>query len=569
MDPLVYKPQYNTSWALIIGINNYQYINPLSYACNDANAISDLLKDDFDFPNNQVIVLKNDQATKDAILRAYHSLSQKAGHPDDRVLVFYAGHGHTLQGARGSIGFLVPFDGNPDDTSSLIRWDDLTRHAELIPAKHLLFIMDACYSGLAMQRGLPLGPQRFLTNMLQRPSRQVITAGKANEAVADGGGPQGENSIFTGYLIEGLRGAAVDQHGVLTATALMHYVYSNVAQDPFSRQTPHYGHIDGDGDFVFKTPEGLSSGSPQQQDYLLRPPIEHPEVSTAQEPAPNRRSYLITNGYGDPTHPNFGSNQLSVNLGQQRYTEDGQRELIKAYSWLSVVIEPASPQPLTVNIQKKSQELKGFIYANPEPYKQFQLPRKIRTTSASAVFYDETDYVANGHWGKYFVLNKEGNIEYAVADRPLFYTRKTQGCFSYVQVVGTVWRFLFFAKYILESVGYLSGALLTVNLVGTKGTILDDFSNIPGENNQRWRQPLSPDFFFYSDNPTGPKHPLECSEQNLQVRLPIIIGSMNEDSVKEVVVELAEQLGLAYNHQSSPRCFNYNTDIFPWEQFRS
>ena len=66
---------------------------------------------------------------------------------DDRIVVFFAGHGLTRPGFRGEVGFLVPVDGDTDDLSSLIRWDDLTRNAELIIAKHVLFMMDACYGG--------------------------------------------------------------------------------------------------------------------------------------------------------------------------------------------------------------------------------------------------------------------------------------------------------------------------------------------------------------------------------------------------------------------------------------
>jgi uncharacterized caspase-like protein len=219
------QPWYRNSWALIIGINAYHHVAPLSYACNDADAIASTLVNELGFPRETVTVLKDDAATKQAILDAYLNFHYKAIDLNDRVFVFFAGHGITISGARGPIGHLVPVDADLDNLSSLIRWDELTRNAELIPAKHILFIMDACYSGLATQRATPPGTQRFLSDMLQRHARQVLTAGKADETVADGGGPQGKNSIFTGYLLEGLSGAASDKHGVLTANGLMHYVY--------------------------------------------------------------------------------------------------------------------------------------------------------------------------------------------------------------------------------------------------------------------------------------------------------------------------------------------------------
>jgi uncharacterized caspase-like protein len=212
----IYQPKYNDSRALIIGINKYTHVSPLEIARADAESILTVLTEHLGFPEAKIAVLLDEQATKAEITRrflAFESLS-----PDDRLFVFFAGHGMTVPGQRGQVGYLVPVDGNPDDKSTLIRWDELTRNSEIIPAKHILFVMDACYSGLAIQRATSLGEQRFVSDMLQRFSRQVITAGKADETVADGGGPTGKNSIFTGYLLEGLQGKVANEKGILTAS---------------------------------------------------------------------------------------------------------------------------------------------------------------------------------------------------------------------------------------------------------------------------------------------------------------------------------------------------------------
>jgi len=118
--------------------------------------------------------------------------------------------------------------------------------------------MDACYGGLAVLRSLPAGSMRFLKDMMLRHSRQVLTAGKADETVADRGGPLPDHSIFTGHMIEGMRGKAASG-GVLTANGLMQYVYRMVGRDAGSQQTPHYGWLDGDGDFIFLAPETSES----------------------------------------------------------------------------------------------------------------------------------------------------------------------------------------------------------------------------------------------------------------------------------------------------------------------
>jgi hypothetical protein len=94
---------------------------------------------------------------------------------------------------------------------------------------------------------------RFLGDMLKRHARQVLTAGKADEVVADGGGVRPGHSLFTAHLLNGLEGAAATKEGVITANGVMAYVYEKVGRDEHSHQTPHFGYVAGDGDFVFDT----------------------------------------------------------------------------------------------------------------------------------------------------------------------------------------------------------------------------------------------------------------------------------------------------------------------------
>ena len=248
----IYEPKYRRSHALVIGINSYRRVQPLAHAQNDATAFARVLLERFQFAEDNVTVLTDADATKERISSAFLKYARSdAVAGDDRIVVFFAGHGHTVSGRRGETGFLVPVDGDPADLSTLIRWDSLTRDADLIPAKHMFFVMDACYGGLALTRSpLQAGSMRFLRDMLRRFSRQVLTAGKADEAVTDANGPRSGHSLFTGHLLDALEGGATTEE-VITASGVMTYVYQRVARDPYSRQTPHCGFFDGDGDFVF------------------------------------------------------------------------------------------------------------------------------------------------------------------------------------------------------------------------------------------------------------------------------------------------------------------------------
>ena len=225
MYELIFKSEYKNSWALIIGINNYS-IGPLSYATNDAIAVAELLKKKFIFPEKNITLLLDEEAKRANIMSSLAKFSKENIDYDDRIIFFFAGHGWTFESIRGEVGYLVPVDGDLEDLSTLIRWDDLTSNAEIIKAKHIFFIMDACYGGLAITRSLNTGSMRFLKDMLRRYSRQVLTAGKANEPVADSGGPVPNHSIFTGHLLQGLDSEAVNSDGIFRQQdTLMAYVY--------------------------------------------------------------------------------------------------------------------------------------------------------------------------------------------------------------------------------------------------------------------------------------------------------------------------------------------------------
>ena len=172
------------------------------------------------------------------------------------MFVFFAGHGVTRKLPSGkSQGYIVPVDAAAQSfQSQAISMTNLQDASDAIPAKHVLFVMDACYSGLALTRGgaAGAGPDRrqYLMEITRRQAREVLTAGGGDEQVADNG--PGGHSIFTWTLLQGLEGKAdLDGDGVITATELAAYVAPGVSS--LSRQTPVFGHLVGSegGDMAF------------------------------------------------------------------------------------------------------------------------------------------------------------------------------------------------------------------------------------------------------------------------------------------------------------------------------
>src|SRR5436309_2762391 len=164
----LYQPKYSNSWALIIGIDKYRYAPPLGHARADAEGVARVLRERFAFTESNLTLILDDAATRQSILTAFtRYATDPSVSEDDRIFVFFAGHGHTVTGKRAEVGFLIPVDGQIGELASLIRWDELTRNADLIPAKHVFFVMDACYGGLALpRRPFPPGSMRVRTDSL-------------------------------------------------------------------------------------------------------------------------------------------------------------------------------------------------------------------------------------------------------------------------------------------------------------------------------------------------------------------------------------------------------------------
>jgi peptidoglycan/xylan/chitin deacetylase (PgdA/CDA1 family)/tetratricopeptide (TPR) repeat protein len=275
--PAAMEAPYRESWAAVIGIDNYQNWPKLRYAANDAQGVRDLLVQKYKFKPQNVFLLLNQDATRQNIQSL---LGDKLGNPEmvkreDRVFVFFAGHGATRKLPSGrELGYIIPVDADLSNyqgqSISMTNFQDI---AESIPAKHLLFVMDSCYSGLALTRGGSVaGSQNYVQEIARREARQMFTAGGADQQVADNG-PNG-HSIFTWTLLQALDGRAdLNGDGIITATELAAYVSPMVSS--LSHQTPAFGNLPGSegGDFIFDLKhdsEFLSSSSNQLGDDAIR-----------------------------------------------------------------------------------------------------------------------------------------------------------------------------------------------------------------------------------------------------------------------------------------------------------
>ena len=280
---------YRDSHALVIGINSYTAWPKLSHAVRDAQAVRESLVTRFGFKADNVTLLTDADATRANILKALNDRfgDAKRVKRDDRVFVFFAGHGSTRKLPSGrEVGYIVPVDAGLNDLQAdAIAMPQLQEVAEAITAKHALFVIDACYSGLGLTRGGAAGADsNFARTNARRIGRQMMTAGGADQQVADDG--PGGHSVFTWTLLQALGGKAdLNGDGLITATELAAYVAPAVSA--IAHQTPAFGSLPGSegGEFVFELPQtaepALSGAVAQLDDKASQLAAKLDEASTA------------------------------------------------------------------------------------------------------------------------------------------------------------------------------------------------------------------------------------------------------------------------------------------------
>ncbi len=238
---------YGESKALVIGIDDYNQGWPrLSNAVRDARLVAEALE-----RNGFEVDVKTDLDSRDleSALKEFFLLEGEA--EDARLFVWFAGHGHTMDGE----GYLIPSDAPHPDAGarfklkalSMRRFGEWVRGAN---AKHALAVFDSCFSGTIFKSGRST-PPAAVTRATTLPVRQFLTSGDADQEVLDDGRFR---KLFV-RAINGEEPADLNRDGYLTGSELGMYLTDRLTNLSESRQTPRYGKLlDEDydrGDFVF------------------------------------------------------------------------------------------------------------------------------------------------------------------------------------------------------------------------------------------------------------------------------------------------------------------------------
>ncbi len=228
------------SYALVIGIAKYKNLPDsaqLAYPNRDAQDIYTTLisAEGGQFPAENVHELIDEKATIANIRHELEVWLPSVTKDDDRVLIYFAGHGFVSRGEA----YLASYDVDLHNiATSAYPMTDLGQDiGGKIKGKWKVLITDACHSGAITPESDRAQVNQTLLDL--QKSLFSLTASRDREQSFESENWGGGHGIFTYYVIKGLEGEAdTNGDGVVSADELAEYVHTNVRLATQEQQNP-------------------------------------------------------------------------------------------------------------------------------------------------------------------------------------------------------------------------------------------------------------------------------------------------------------------------------------------
>jgi hypothetical protein len=227
------------NYLMVIGINNYvdNRWPILNNAVKDAKDFEKLMVEKYGYLKENIKEIFNEQGTRKIIFNELKRMKDSL-RQNDRMLIYYAGHGYYDKPIE--CGYWIPVDAKANELDEYLNYSEIARLIQKMNAKNIFIIADACFSGSLVR-------DMQKENSHAYKSRMVLCSGKLQPV--DDGEP-GFNSPFAAVILNYLNNVNIGQ---VYASELIQFV-----KDKFkdSEQKPVGGAIDevGDenGDFILQ-----------------------------------------------------------------------------------------------------------------------------------------------------------------------------------------------------------------------------------------------------------------------------------------------------------------------------
>lgn len=263
-------------YALIVGVSNYRNLEAdkqLKFPESDAESMYRVLisQEGGAFPAENVKFLRGPDATLERVRNEIENWLPSVAQPNDRVVVYFAGHGFVENGK----GYLAPWDVDPtrlaETAYPMSALGDVL--ANKVKAGWKVLLTDACHSGKinaettneSMEAQFTSLPSSFLTLTATTEREQSFEDAKLSTGYG----------LFTYYLVQAFQGNSDNDpcDGRITADELIEYVRTNVRRYARERQLSQTPTARGDYEPDMLLGVGSSSGCSGNSEVL--PPSMH------------------------------------------------------------------------------------------------------------------------------------------------------------------------------------------------------------------------------------------------------------------------------------------------------
>jgi len=233
---------YSISAAFVAGVADYTGgWSDLPGVKKDVETISETLR------KRGFTIARSYGRTSEELKREFDAFLEKySSDRDARLIFYYAGHGHTLDGSGYIVlkDALLPSKSREGFLKGSLPMAYFADRAKKTRVHRVLFVFDSCFAGsvFSAMRSVP----DIVIELLSKPVRQFITSGTEEQLVPD-------DSVFRRRFIEGLKGGAdLNADSIVTGSELGAFLKESVANYTSGTQTPVYGKMVGfDGEFIF------------------------------------------------------------------------------------------------------------------------------------------------------------------------------------------------------------------------------------------------------------------------------------------------------------------------------
>ncbi|HRW94182.1 MAG TPA: caspase family protein, partial [Thermotogota bacterium] len=208
---------YATDYAIVVGMNEYRWLNNLRYAEADAEQVGEKLKG-LGF-NAQILT---GRVSDSDIIEEIRYMSMYTNR-NDTLLFYFSGHG--MPGDSESERGLCTYNTDPDRGSYVVTQQQLKEALENFAGTKIV-ILDACYQG-SEERNLARDNE-LLDRKLGQQVDLLVTSSAANQGAHDGfwlGNQFIQNGVVGYYLQQALAGEAdLNRDGALSADEMSRYL---------------------------------------------------------------------------------------------------------------------------------------------------------------------------------------------------------------------------------------------------------------------------------------------------------------------------------------------------------